>query len=65
MESSNPFLREAFSVSKSLHNNGVSTWFAFYSICKLINVESDDPSDLFLLHSFLCENFKICTGLIL
>ena len=38
-ESQNSFLWEAFSVSKSLHNKGVSTWFSFYDIiCKLIKV---------------------------
>ena len=29
-ETSNSLLQEAASVSKSLHNNGISTWFSFY-----------------------------------
>ena len=59
-ESPNSLLREAFSISKSLHNNGVSTWFSFYdNICKLINVKSDDPSAVLLLQSFLCEKYRI------
>ena len=58
-ESPNSLLWEAFSVSKSLHNNGVSTWFSFYdNICKLINVKSDDPSAVLLLQSFLCEKIQ-------
>ena len=58
MESSNPLLQEAFPVSKSLHNNSVSTCFSFYgNLCKLINVESDNPSDVFVLQSFLFKEF--------
>ena len=44
-ETSNSLLQEAASVSKSLHNNGISTWFIFYGrMCKYINAKVDDPS---------------------
>ena len=44
-ETSNSLLQEAASVSKSLHNNGISTWFSFYGrMCKYINAKVDDPS---------------------
>ena len=60
MKSSNPLLQEAFSVSKSLHYNGVSTWFSFYdNLCKLVNVGSDNPPVVSILQSFLCEKFGI------
>ena len=49
MDSSNPLLQEAFSVSKSLHYNGVSTWFSFYyNLCKPVNVDSDNQSVVFI-----------------
>ncbi|MEW8544064.1 MAG: hypothetical protein AB2693_11065, partial [Candidatus Thiodiazotropha sp.] len=59
MESRNPLLQEAFFVSKSLHNNGVSTWFSFYdNICKLLGTGSDDPSAVFILRSYLTKKFE-------
>ena len=36
-ETSNSLLQEAASVSKSLHNHGISTWFSFYDrVCEYI-----------------------------
>ena len=44
-ETSNSLLQEAASVSKSHHNNGISTLFSFYDrVCKYINAKADDPS---------------------
>ena len=59
-ETSNSLLREAASVSKSLHDNGISTWFSFYDrVRKLINVKVDDSSAAVSLLSYLCEKFRI------
>ena len=64
-ESPNSLLREAFSVSKSLHNNGVSTWFLFYdNVCKLINVKSDDRQPCCYCSLSFVKNTEY-TGLIL
>ena len=62
-ETSNSLLQEAVSVSKSLHNNGISTWFSFYDrVCKYINAKVDDPSAVVTLSSFLCEKFTVYWG---
>ena len=62
-ETSNSLLQEAASVSKSLHNNGISTWFSFYDrVCKYINAKVDDPSAVVTLLSFLCEKFTVYWG---
>ena len=55
--------KEAASVSKSLHYNGISTWFSFYDhVCKYINAKVDDPSAVVTLLSFLCEKFTVYWG---
>ena len=64
-ETFNSLLQEAASVSKSLHNNGISTWFSFYDrVCKYINAKVDDPSAVVTLLSFLCGKFRV-SGVIL
>ena len=62
-ETSNSLIQEAASVSKSLHNNGISTWFSFYDrVFKYINAKVDDPSAVVTLLSFLCEKYSVYWG---
>ena len=62
-ETSNSLLHEAASVSNSLHNNGISTWFSFNDrVNKYINAKVDDPSAVVTLLSFLCEKFRVYWG---
>ena len=64
-ETSNSLLQEAASVSQSLHNNGISTWFSFYDrVCKYINAKVDDPSAVVTLLSSYVKNLQF-TGVIL
>ena len=59
-ETSNSLLRRVASVSKSLHDNGSSTWFSFYNrICMFINSKIDDPIAVLILLSSLYGKFRV------